>query len=72
MCKVDEQNETKDDEQGCTDERNIVAPEDEETVGDEEGSGDKDEPKENFGSPPAVLDGCSGSLGVFDADEKER
>ena len=45
MGKVDEQDETKEDEHGGTNHGDIVSPEHEETVGDEEGDHDQDEPE---------------------------
>lgn len=54
MCEVDEEDETEEDEYCGTDKRDVVAPEDEEAVGDEEGYDDKNEPKEDFRAPPTL------------------
>lgn len=44
MRKVDEKDETDENEGTGTDEGYVVAPEDEEAIGNEEGEGDKEDP----------------------------
>jgi len=53
MREVDQKNQSKDDEYAGTDERDIVAPEHEEAVRDEECHGSECDPKENLGTPEA-------------------
>jgi hypothetical protein len=60
---VDEEDETEEDEDAGADEGDVVTPEDEEAVGDEEGERDEDEPEEDFGAPPAVGGEFSGLVG---------
>lgn len=55
MGEVDEENEAEEDEYCGADEGDVIAPEDEEAVRDEEGYYDEDEPEEDFGTPPAKL-----------------
>ena len=70
MRKVNEEDETEEDEYGGADEGDVVAPEDKEAVRDEEGDGDEDEPDEDFGTPPSVLNGSPLFLGRPNADEE--
>ena len=53
MCEVDKENETKKDEHSGADHGDVVAPEHEETIRDEEGEDDKDEPEQHFRTPPS-------------------
>ena len=70
MRKVDEENETEEDEYGCTDESDIVAPEHEKPVRDEERYGHEDDPQKDFRAPPAILDGSSLVFRIFDANKE--
>lgn len=53
--EVDEENEAEEDEYRGTNEGDIVAPEHEKAVRDEEGYGDQDEPEEDLGTPPSAV-----------------
>lgn len=55
VSEVDEEDEAEEDEERRANERDVVAPEHEEAIRDEEGSGDEDEPKQDLRAPPAVL-----------------
>ena len=48
-----EEDEAEEDEERGADHGDVVAPEHEEGVGDEEGDDDEDEPEEDFRTPPA-------------------
>lgn len=54
MRKVDKEYKAEEDEDSGTDKRDVVAPEHEKAVGDEERDDDEDKPEEDFGSPPTV------------------
>lgn len=54
MSKVDEQDETDEDEYGCADEGDVVPQEHEEPIRDEECEDHKEEPSEYFRAPPPV------------------
>ena len=54
MCKVDEKDETEEDEDRGSDEGNIISPEHEETVGNEEADRDEKDPQENLRTPPSA------------------
>lgn len=71
MSQVDKENESKKQKQDGTDQSDIVAPDDEEAVGDQEGDDDKSDPCNDLGAPEAVLDGRSLVACVLDADEQE-
>ena len=45
MREVDEKNEAEEDENRSSDEGNIIAPEHEKAIGDEEADGDEDNPQ---------------------------
>lgn len=45
MGEVDEKNKTEEDENRGSDEGNVIAPEHEEAIGDEEGDRDKEDPQ---------------------------
>jgi len=51
--EVDEKNETEEDENRGSDEGNIISPEHEETVWNEEADHDKKDPQESFRTPPS-------------------
>ncbi len=53
MREVDQEYEPEKDEDSCTNHGNVVSPDHEERIGDEEGYGNEDQPKEYFGTPPA-------------------
>lgn len=55
MGKIYEKDETEDDKEGGTDEGEIIAPKDEEGVGDSKGYTNEDQPQQDFGTPPAAL-----------------
>lgn len=57
MCKVDKEDKAKEDEYCGADERNVISPEHEETVRNEEREAKEDKPEEDFGTPPTVLNG---------------
>jgi hypothetical protein len=52
--EVDEEDEAEEDEEGGADEGDVVAPEDEEAIWNEEGDNEKNKPDEYFGTPPAT------------------
>lgn len=54
MGEVDEENETEEYEDGCTDQGDVVAPEHKEAVWNEEADGDKDDPEQDLGTPPSA------------------
>lgn len=56
MRKVDQENETKKNEDCGANESDVVSPEDEEAVRDEKGDHDQQEPEQNLGTPPATED----------------
>lgn len=68
--KVDEEDQAEEDEYGGADEGDVVAPEDEEAVWDEEGDGDEDEPDECLWTPPSVLDLSPLLLGRLHTNEE--
>jgi len=53
--KVDEEYKTKEDEESCPNQSHIIPPEHEESIRDEEGDDDKDQPEEDLGAPPTAL-----------------
>ncbi len=53
--EVDEEDEAEEDEDGSTDHRDVVAPEHEEAVRDEERHDDQNKPEEGFGTPPSAI-----------------
>lgn len=71
MSKVYEEDQAEDNKQGSTNQREVVAPEDEEWVGDCERYADKDKPEEYFGAPPTILDGSAFVAGVSYANKGE-
>ena len=54
MGKIDEQDETKKDEYGGTNEGNIIAPKYKEAVGDEKGCDHENKPQKDFRAPPTA------------------
>ena len=54
MSKVDEEDKAEEYEDCCTNERDIVTPEHEKSVGNKEGYDNEDYPQEDFRTPPAV------------------
>ena len=52
--EVNEEDEAEEDEYGCAYHGDIVAPEHEEAVRDEERHDDQDDPEQNLGTPPSV------------------
>jgi hypothetical protein len=63
--KVDEENEAEEDEDCGTDQCNVIAPDHEEAVGDDEGDAQEGKPEENLRSPPPVpiINGCRTATG---------
>jgi len=53
MGEVDEKNETEEDENRSSNEGNIISPEHEEAVGNEEADSDEENPQENLRAPPS-------------------
>ena len=53
MCEVDEKNETEEDENRSSNKGNIIAPEHEKAVGNEEADEDKKNPQEDLRAPPS-------------------
>ena len=49
-----EEDEAEDDEEGSTNQGDVISPEDEEAVRDEEGYHDEDKPEEGLGAPPTI------------------
>lgn len=54
MRKINEEDEAEEDEDGSADECNIIAPEHEELIWNEKRDNNKDEPDQDFGSPPSA------------------
>ena len=54
MGKVDEEDETDENKDGCSKRCDPVAPKDEEAVRDEPGNENEEQPGGNFGAPPPV------------------
>ena len=54
MREIDEKNETEEDENRGSDQGNIISPEHEEAVGNEEADHDKEDPQKNFRTPPSA------------------
>lgn len=71
MRQVDEQDQANEQEETGARHGEVVAPDDEERVRDEEGEDDHGDPAEDLGAPEAVLDGRAAVLGGPDADEHE-
>ena len=69
--QIDEQNQANEQEETGSNHGKVVAPDDEERVGDEEGEDDHADPSKNLGAPEAVLDLGAAILGGADADEHE-
>ena len=65
MSEVDEKDETEHNEYRCADESDVVAPEHKETIRDEEGDDDKNNPEKDLGAPPSVLDSGTFVLGIL-------
>lgn len=72
MRKINQQDQTDQEEEDGTDESNIVAPEGEEGVWNQEGDDNKTNPGNQLGTPEAILNGRSLVSGVADSDEEER
>ena len=70
MSEVDEKDKTEHNEYCCTDESDVVAPEHKETIRDEEGDDDKNDPEKDLGAPPSVLDSGTFVLGVLHTDKE--
>ena len=63
MRQVNQQNQADEQEEAGADQREVIAPNDEHGVRDEEGEDDHDEPADNFRSPEAVLNGRASIFG---------
>lgn len=71
MSQVDQENETKKQEQDSADQSDIVAPDDEEAIRNQEGNDNETDPGDQLGSPEAVLNSRSLVACVLDADEQQ-
>lgn len=71
MSQVDQENETKEQEQDSTDQSDIVAPEDEESVRDQEGDDNETNPSDQLGPPETILNSRSLVACVLDANQQE-
>lgn len=69
MRKVDEQDQADEEEEACANHGEVVAPDDEEGVRNEEGQDHQGQPGDDLGPPEAVLDGRTAVLGAPHADE---
>lgn len=72
MREVDQEDEAEEEEEHGAEEGDIVAPDHEEAVGDEEGEDDEAEPEDDLWSPEAVLDACTRVFGGSYAEEGKR
>ena len=54
MSEINEQDQAEEDEDCGANNGDIVAPEDEETVRNEEGDDGEDKPEQDLGTPPAA------------------
>ena len=71
MRQVYQQDQTKKEEEHGADQSNVVAPEHEESIGDEECKDDQGKPGNDLGPPVAILYRRARILGRVDADEKD-
>lgn len=69
MRKVDQQDETNEQEEARANHGEVVAPNDEERVRNEKGENDHADPGDKLGSPESVLDWRASVLRVPDTDE---
>jgi len=65
MSKVHKENKAENDEQAGANERYIVSPKDEETIGYEPGNNQENEPREDLWSPPPILYSSPFVLGII-------
>jgi len=71
MSQVYQENEAEKQEQHSADQSDIVAPDDEEAVRNQEGDDDQSDPGNYLGTPEAVLDSRSLVACVLDANEQQ-
>lgn len=71
MSQVDQENESKKQEQDSANQSDIVAPDDEEAIGNQEGNDNETDPGDQLGTPEAVLDSRSLVASVLDANKQE-
>lgn len=70
MCKVDEKDEAEEQKEHGADEGEVVAPDEEEALGDQEGEEDQEKPDNDLWSPITVLDGGAAVAGIVDTEEQ--
>lgn len=71
MSQVNQENETKKQEQDSADQSDIIAPDNEEAIRNQEGNDNETDPSNQFGSPEAILNSRSLVARVLDADQQE-
>lgn len=69
MGKIDQEDQAENEEKHAAKEGDVVAPELEERVGNEEGDHDEGEPGDDFRAPVAILQSGARVLGRGDAEE---
>lgn len=71
VCEINEQDKSDKEEEDGADKSDIVAPDGEEGVGNQESDDDEANPCDQLGTPEAVLDSRSLVSGVADSDEEK-
>jgi len=71
MRQIDKQDQTEENVEDGTDDGDVLAPYDEEVIGNEEGDNDKTEPSNNLWSPETVLDRRPLVFGAANTDKEK-
>lgn len=71
VCEVDEKDEAEEQEEHGADQSKVVAPDEEETLGDKESGDDQEQPGDDLWSPVPVLNSGTAVTSVIDAEEDD-
>lgn len=72
MRQINQEDKADQEEEDGANQSNIIAPEDEEAVGNEEGNDDETNPGRQFRTPETILNCGSLIPGAVDANEEQR
>lgn len=71
MGEIDEKNQAQENEESGANHGHVISPEHEERVRYEEGDGHQDQPEENLGAPPSILNCSAFITSVPDTNERK-
>lgn len=72
MCQVNQQDQSQQDKEHCSNEGDVVTPNLEEALRDKECQHHKDKPNNDFGTPISILQPGATLFGRLDTNEEDR